>query len=367
MKQATDKKRYTDSTKLLWHMDRVIEHYDKGKRVAPIHIDAGIAKFCNMKCIYCYGFYQHPKKVYIEKKALLDNLVSSAANIGVRSLGFIGDGENTLNPHYWEALRLGKKKGLSMSTSTNGILVDNDYKRASILESCEWMRFNLSAVTEEGFKKIHKSSLRNKVLNNIRELVKYRDKHNLKCDVGLQMVFVPTIMVNEVIPEAQFAIDSGVDYFTIKQCSLPDEGQSGMIQFKLSDYDEPKVRNVLKKAESMSTEKTDIVPKWNIIDLKGEKKYDHCVGIQMLPEISGDGGVYPCAYFFGGHRPDLCYGDVHDNTLEEIIFSDRYWDIVKVMNEEFNPKTECKGCCRQDKTNEFLWEYLHPPRSINFI
>ena len=48
-------KRLMDGTKMLWHMDRIIDHFDKNKRVAPVHIDMGIAKFCNVNCIFCYG------------------------------------------------------------------------------------------------------------------------------------------------------------------------------------------------------------------------------------------------------------------------------------------------------------------------
>ena len=365
--KPTDEKRYMDGTKLLWHMDRVISHYDKGERVSPIHIDIGLTKKCNSMCIYCYGFFQNMDGSIIQRDALLNNLVRSAVKIGVKSLGYIGDGEPTLNPAYYEALRLGKSLGISQATSTNGILVDNDYKRASILESCDWMRFNISAYTPEGFAKIHRVKARDKVLNNIKEMVKYKHKNNLDCDIGLQMVFVPTMMKNEVIPLSQFAIDEGVDYFVIKQCSIPDSGETGIVQFGLEEYDKPEIINILKQAESMTTNKTDIVPKWNIINLKGEKKYEHCVGIQLLPEISGDGGMYPCAYFFGGRNRELCYGNVHDNSLEEIINSERYWNIVKHMNEEFNPQTECKGCCRQDKTNEFVWEYLNKPKGVNFI
>lgn len=367
MKAVTDKKRYTDGTKLMWHMDRIIEHYDKGERIAPIHIDCGLTKKCNIRCVFCYAYYQNMTGAVIERDALLSNLVSSAADIGVRSLAFIGDGEPTLNPAYYDALRLGKKRGLSISTSTNGILVDNDDKRAAILESCEWMRFCLSAVSEEGYRRIHRSKQRGKALDSVRKLVEYKHKHNLECDIGIQMVFVPTMMMDEVIPEAQFAIDNGVDYFTIKQCSLPDEGETGIVQFDMSEYDKPQVRETLERAESMSTDETDIIPKWNIIDLRGERNYDHCVGVQLLPEISGDGGFYPCAYFFGGNDPSKSYGNVHDNSLEEIISSKRYWDIVKHMNENFDPKTECKGCCRQDQTNEFIYEYLHKPQGVNFI
>ena len=367
MKQTTDKKRYTDSTKLPWHMDKIIKHYNNKEKIPPIHIDVGIAKKCNIRCVFCYGYYQNMNGTMIEKKALLDNVVNSAGDIGVKSLAFIGDGEPSLNPAYYDALRLGKKRGLSLSTSTNGILIDNDEKRAAILESCDWMRFCISSVNKEGYKKLHKSNQGEKALDSIRKMVEYKHKHNLNCDIGLQTVFVPTIMKDELIPEAQFAIDSGVDYFTIKQCSLPDKGESGIVQFSMEEYDKPEIKNILKQAENMSTKKTDITPKWNIIDLKGKKNYDHCVGVQLLPEISGDGGFYPCAYFFGGNDPSKCYGNVHEKSLEKIISSDKYWNIVKHMNEKFDPKTECKGCCRQDQTNEYIWEYLHPPKSINFI
>ena len=365
---TTDKKRYMDSTKLLWHMDRVINHYDKGEKIVPIHIDVGLTKNCNMRCIYCYGYYQNMNSKMIGREALINNLVKSAAKIGVKSLGFIGDGEPTLNPHLWEALEVGKKEGLSLALSTNGILVDNDYRRKTILENCEWMRFNISAFSEEGFQRIHKSKFRDKVLKNIIDLVKYKKEHNLKCEIGLQTVFIPTeIMKDEIIPLAKFAIDCGCDYYVIKQCSLPDEGGSGMYQFNVEDYTNPEIIEILKKAENLSTHKTDIVPKWNIINMKGEKNYEHCCGVQLLPEISGDGGVYPCAYFFGGNDDSKCYGNVHDNSLEEIFNSDRYWKIVEYMNKIFDPKTMCKGCCRQDKTNEFIYKYLNKPNNINFI
>lgn len=367
MEQVTDRKRRMDGTKLIWHMDRVIKHYNEGERVAPIHIDVGLTKACNMRCDYCYGYFQNMNGAMIQRDALINNLVISAAKIGVKSLGFIGDGEPTLNPAWLEALKVGKEEGLSLALSTNGILVDTEEKRMVILRCCDWMRFNMSAFTREGYEKIHRTNKRDRIMENVAALVRLKKKYNYDCDIGIQMVFVPGLMKEEVIPLAQFAIDVGVDYFVIKQCSLPDEGETGIAQFDVETYSNKEVVDILKQAEAMSTSDTDIVPKWNVINLKGEKKYAHCVSVQLLPEVSGDGGMYPCAYFFGGNRPDLCYGNVHDNTLEEIIFSDKYWKIVEELNTKFRPGIECKGCCRQDMSNELIWEYLHPPKGINFI
>ncbi len=367
MISTTDKKRYHDGCKLLWHMDRVSEHYDKGKRVAPIHVDVGLTKDCNMRCEMCYGYFQNMNGAVIQRDALINNLVRSAAKCGVRSIGFIGDGEPTLNPAWEEALHVGKQEGLSLSMSTNGILVDTEEKQMTVLECCEWVRFHMSAFSKEGYEDIHRTDKRDVIMDNIKNLVRLKQKHDSKCDLGIQMVFIPDLMKDEIIPLAQFAIDIGVDYFVIKQCSLPDDGETGITQFDVNEYSSQEIIDVLKEAESMSTLKTDIIPKWNILNLKGEKRYDHCVGVQMLPEVSGDGGIYPCAYFFGGRAPEYCYGNIHVNTFEEIVFSDRYWNIVERMNTEFDPKTMCKGCCRQDMTNEFIHEYLHKPKGINFI
>ena len=47
-----------DSHKLFWHLDRV-EAWQRGERVAPLHLDMGISSGCNMACTFCYGVIQN--------------------------------------------------------------------------------------------------------------------------------------------------------------------------------------------------------------------------------------------------------------------------------------------------------------------
>jgi len=122
---------------------------------------------------------------------------------------------------------------------------------------------------------------------------------------------------------------------------------------------------ILKRAEGLSTEKTKIVPKWNRIWSKGKRNYDRCVDCPLLFQISGNGKCYPCGFLFG--NADYCYGDLEKQTLEEILKSDRYWNVIKFMREEFDVHKDCKGSCRHDSTNEFIWNYLHKPEHINII
>jgi radical SAM protein with 4Fe4S-binding SPASM domain len=357
-----------DGTKLLWHMDRVKARFERGDRVAPIHIDMGIAKFCNIACVFCYGFYQQPKPVFIQRDALLQT-VTDAAMIGVKSLAFIGDGEPTCNPACYEALRRGKNLGLDMAISTNGVLVTTEEKMLSILESCVWMRFCISAGTREGYLKIHQKDRFLVAVDNIRRIVELRDKHNLKCEIGMQAVFVPTLMIQEMIEESKLAVSLGVDYLVIKQCSLPDDGSSGMEFFDVNDYDKPEIDEALQQCQSLSTDRTEIIPKWKLIKQKGEKPYEQCPSISLISEMSGNGDWYPCGYMFG-EKPEFeryKFGNVHEKRLKEIWESDHYWEIVEHMENEFNVQTQCQGCCRQDSCNEFIDEYRHRPKGINFI
>jgi molybdenum cofactor biosynthesis enzyme MoaA len=348
-------------------MDRVMDYYDNGKRIAPIHIDCGITKKCNMLCTYCYGKMQVLNGAIMSKEALLDNLIRSAAKIGVRSLGFIGDGEPTMNPHCFDGLKLGKELGMSMAMSTNGILLDSREKQEITLESCDWMRFNISAYSEDGYRNIHKSNKRADVFNNVRNLVRLQKELGTKCDIGIQMVFDPDTMLEEVIPLSKFAIHSGVNYFVIKQCSLPDEGETGIKQVDLKTYQDEEVVSVLKKAEALSNDDTQIIPKWNILEMT-EKPYKRCLSIPLISEVSGDGGFYPCGYFFGGNNKHMEFGSLEKNTLEEIINSERYWKIIKHLEEDHEVGKDCQGMCRQEMTNVFIDEYVNKrPQGINFI
>jgi MoaA/NifB/PqqE/SkfB family radical SAM enzyme len=349
-----------DGHKLYWHMDRVHEHFRDGKRIAPIHIDIGVTKQCNAKCIYCYGIFQRMNGNKIPEENIV-KLFEEAPKAGVKSLAVIGDGEPTLNKGIYKAIPVGRQRGLDIAVATNGIaLVPEELD--ILLSNCVWVRFNLSAVGRAGYKKIHGVDKWKAVKNNIETAIKIKTGRGYKCTLGLQMVLVPGCL-NQVIPEAKFAIDAGVDYFVIKQFSDP--RCEDMPRFSMSWYDNPSVIKVLARAEKLSTDKTKIIPKWNTISSKGIRLYDHCVDCPLIFQISGDGKCYPCGYLFGDET--YCYGDLTKQTLGEILASEHYWNVIKYMREEFDVHRKCFGCCRHDATNAFIWKYLNPPEHINFI
>lgn len=358
-------KRMMDGTKMLWHMDRVKE-WESGKRISPIYIDMGVTKKCNIKCAYCYGVYQKFKDEIIQRDALV-NLFKDATSVGIKGIGLIGDGEPTLNPHIYEAMEEGKKTGLDIAISTNGVLLDES-KLENILKNCVWMRFNLSAGTREGYKQVHGVDKFERVKKNIETAVRLKKEKGYTCDVGLQAVFVPKLMDSEIMEEAKLAEELGVDYLLIKQCSLP-EGNSKVNKVSFNEHDVENSRPFLEWAQGFSKK---VVVKWGAMDIQrdmmveGKRPYEGCLGIPFLLQISGNGKVYPCGHLFGKEGDKYLMGDLHKQRIGKIIKSKRYWEIVEMMK-TFDVNNGCHGMCRQDKVNEFLFDYTQKPKGVNFI
>jgi radical SAM protein with 4Fe4S-binding SPASM domain len=320
----------------------------------------GIAKFCNIGCIFCYGKYQELKHTYIQREALLQT-IRDASEIGVKSIAFIGDGEPLCNPHVYEALELARDyTRLDMALSTNGVTLDRIDKCETVLSSCKWMRFCISAGTRDGYKKIHKKDYFDDVLTNISRLLHVKKEHKYLCDVGMQAVYIPGTMDEEMIAEAKLAVLLGVNYFVIKQCSLPDAGETGMEMFDVNAYDSQKTLDTLKICESLSTPETQILVKWNTIKAKGKRPYDGCCSIPFISEMSGNGDWYPCGHMFGDKERFKKYkfGNVHEKSLKEIFNSTEYWKICDAMRDEFDVHKDCKGACRQDHTNKFIHDLM---------
>ena len=346
-----------DGNKMLWHLDR-LEDFKNGKRFAPIHIDSGLSKGCNIKCHYCYGvtqgnFYKESAKKFINRKALIDNYLRSAGKVGVRSIAFIGEAEPTLNPYLYEAVVVGKESGIDISIGTNGILFDTGKDGQAALEHLSWLRFNVSAGSDKSYRLIHASKEFNTLVKKIKFCVEYKKKNNLDLDIGIQMVLTPKDIA-EVVPLAKLGAELGVDYFQVKHCSDTVENALGFYE-RLDDYS--KFAPLLLKAESYGNDDYKVVIKWDKITNEGHRDYDQCLGAPFLLYTEGTGKVYSCGMFFDGkYEPNYRLGDLNKQTFQEIIESDHYWNVIDKVRNEINVHKECYANCRTHSCNNFLWD-----------
>lgn len=356
-----------DGHKMLYHLDRTLA-WQRGEKFAPVHIDMGLTKFCNTACLYCYAVVQNMTRgTLIEREALL-RFIEDCGRLGVRSLGFIGDGEPTLNPAVYDATVLATEKNINTSMATNGLLLDMD-RAHDLLRNMSYIRINLSAGTPEGFHRIHQSKTTNfhLLVEKIRELVRIKKQNNYSCTLGLQMVLIPECF-DQVIAEAELGRELGVDYFVIKHCSDSEYREIGI------DYTSYQhIKGILQEAESLSSHDYVVQAKWNKINILGEtslykdgfRKYDVCYGTAFLLQISGNGKIYPCGPFFNKER--FYIGNLHKDSFYDLVMGEHYWNVYHDIARSVDVHKDCAIGCRQDYVNKFLWDIKNPPEHINFI
>lgn len=356
-----------DGNKMLWHLDRVVA-WQRGEHIAPIHIDAGLSKGCNIKCHYCYGvtqgnFFRKGSERVFPREALL-NYMRDSGELGVRSIALIGEAEPTLNPAVYEAIVLGKQSGVDMSIGTNGALWDTGRDGQAALEHLSWIRFNISAASDYTYRRIHASKAFDTVIAKIRFCVDYKRKHDLDLTVGLQMVLTPRD-IGEAVPLARLGAELGVDYLVIKHCSDTVENDLGIFE-KLDDYD--KFAHILKEAETHSNSDYKVIVKWDKITNKGVREYDACLGAPFLLYSAGDGKLYTCGMFFEGkYADDYLLGDLSTQSFKQIIESDHYWKVIDKVKCEIDVHKACYANCRTHSINNFLWDLHNPPAHKNFV
>ena len=345
--------------RLIWHMDRV-HQWAAGERIAPIHIDMGLTKRCNIRCQFCYGAFQKMTGEMIKEDALL-RLVDSAAQVGVKSIAFVGDGEPTLNPAMYRALIKATNKNIRVGISTSGVKIDVP---GIITEHADYCRINIGSATPWGYSKIHRvhGSVQQTVVKNIEQLVRYRNTYSDRCLLLMQTVLVPDAL-DELVGLAKLAVELGVDGLLVKQFSDPGSGIPSR-GFDKQAHQERRTA-ILKEAEALSTERTKIFVKWNAMGWENGRPYKRCIDLPFIFQISGNGKCYPCGYHFG--NPKYCYGDIHTQSLQEILNSDTYWRIIEDMRINFDAQTQCQGTCRHDNTNIWLHDWLDRPQHVDFI
>src|SRR3989304_4706828 len=173
-----------DGHKLAWHKDRV-DAWLRGERIAPITIDCSLTRACTYKCTYCYGMLQ-ANDIKRMTKDVIFRFLDDAAEIGVKAISLVSDGESTCSPHLYDAILRGRANGLDMALGTNGYLL-KDERLEEILPALTYLRFNISAADPERYAQIHgcKISYYEKVINTIKNSVDIKKRNNLAVTIGL--------------------------------------------------------------------------------------------------------------------------------------------------------------------------------------
>ena len=339
-----------DATKIAWHTDRV-EAWKRGERIAPITIDMALTRACNYSCGFCYAMLQENDRKIINQKVIFDFL-EDCAEIGVKGISFVSDGESTISPVFVDACKKGYELGLSMAVGTNAFVLTK--KRAEeVLPYLTYLRVNFSAGEKKRYSEIMgvKESAYDRVCQNIKDMVEIKKEKNLPVTIGMQMVLTPDD-ADQIIPLAKLGKELRPDYLVIKHCTDNEDGSLGIDYEKYED-----LYPILEKAESYSDESYKVIIKWSKIKDEGNKgrSYQRCYGAPFMIQLSGSGLVAPCGGFFNDKYKKFHIGNICDQRFKDIWKSDKYWEVMNYLSSpNFNAQKMCASLCLQHNVNESL-------------
>jgi MoaA/NifB/PqqE/SkfB family radical SAM enzyme len=317
-----------DSHKLSCHYDRV-QAWEAGERIAPVSVDMSLTRACGAMCSFCYAMMQESQSRSSIKVQDALNLADDFAEIGIRSVSLVSDGESTLSKAYVPFIQHLALLGIDVANATNAWEWEAE-KVDQILPHMTWIRFTVAAGRPESYAKImykgpEHTEVFDRAIKNIKYAVDLKKKLGLKVTLGIQMVLMPELK-DEIIPFAKLGIDLGVDYAVIKHCS---DDESGSLGIDYNQY-EP-LYDLLTQAEAMSNDQTKVIVKWNKIKDGDKPSYKRFYGPQFLLQISGSGLVAPSGMFFNARYSKLHIGNFTEERFKDIWKSERYWRAMNYL------------------------------------
>lgn len=347
-----------DGTKIAWHEDRLAQ-WERGERFAPVTVDIALTRACNYGCHFCYAMLQENDRKIIDRNVIY-RFLDDAADVGVRGISLVGDGESTISPVFVDTIVRGGELGISMACASNGLTLAGKRMEA-VLPHLTYLRINFSAGEPKRYAEIMgvKEAWFHRVCQNIRDMVRFKKENGLDVTIGMQMVVMPEYE-DQIVPLAKLGKELRPDYLVLKHCS-DDEDESLGVDY--SGYE--RLYDTLREAEALSDDEYKVVAKWSKIEAKGERSYQRCYGAPFLVQMSGTGLLAPCSMMFNERYKKFHLGNICDQSFKDIIYSDAYWDVMNTLaSPRFNAQVSCPTLCLQHKFNEALDDHVKGIRPI---
>ena len=180
-----------DSHKLSHHYDRVLA-WEAGEKIAPVSVDMALTRACPAMCSFCYAMVHEPQERAAIKPKQEIELIDDFAEIGVKGVSLISDGESTLSKAYVPFIQHAHQAGIDVGNPTNGWEWQPE-KIDQVLPYLTWVRFTVAAGTPEGYSKImfkgpEHTHVYERAMKHIKYAVELKKKLKLKVTLGIQMV-----------------------------------------------------------------------------------------------------------------------------------------------------------------------------------
>lgn len=346
-----------DSHKLIYHPETVAR-WQKGENIYPIEVEISSSGICNHRCVFCAVDYIGYQSAFLKKEVLLRD-IGHMSKKGLKSVICSGEGEPLLNRDMSEIVNGIKSFGVDVAMSTNGVLFTKE-KIEECLKAFSWVRYSIASMEQDSYNKIQQGREDDleKVKENLSDAVQYKRKRHLNTTLGVQCLLLPD-NVGQLPYMAKTLREIGVDYFTVKPYSQHLHSKNKFV----IDYEA--MLDLEKQVKEYATDDFAVYFRASAMrKMHHEKCYKQCYGLPFMTHIDAKGNVWPCVAHIGTR--ELCYGNINEQTFEEIWEGKRRREAVERLN-SLDMNKVCREACRLDEINKYLDELKHPGEHVNFI
>lgn len=346
-----------DSHKLIYH-PKTVARWLNGEMIYPIEIEISPSGACNHRCIFCAVDYIGYQPAFLDRETILRDIRQMSTR-GLKSVICSGEGEPLLNRDMPDIANGIRSCGVDVAMSTNGALFSRE-KARECLGAFTWIRFSVASMEEKSYNRIQRGREGDldRVKENLEDAVRIKRDNGFTTTLGVQCLLLPDNM--EQLPDMARQLKKiGVDYLTIKPYSQHLHSEN---QFKIN-YEE--MLDLEREVRQFVSDDFSVYFRANAMrKMHHEKCYKQCYGLPFMTHIDAKGNVWPCVAHIGSEK--FCYGNIYENTFEEIWEGSRRQQIVEKLN-GLDINKVCREACRLDEINKYLDELKHPGAHVNFI
>ncbi|VVB83540.1 Coenzyme PQQ synthesis protein E [uncultured archaeon] len=341
-----------DNHKLMYHPKRVDEWSEKGD-CFPIYVEIGPTNNCNHRCKFCALDWLKHGIQEIDRDVMISTLKDMAEH-GVKSVMFAGEGESLLHKDIGLFVQKAKEYGLDVSITTNGVAFTKE-KMEQCLPNLSWIRFSVNAGSPETYSFLHQTNLTDfeKVIDNIKQAVRFRNENGLKTTIGVQIVMLPD-NIDEILKLAEILKNIGADNLQLKPYSHHPKTKN-FFELDKKEYDK------LEEIKKLNSDTFEVLFRKETIErLEEGITYPRCYGLSFFSLIDSRGNVLPCNRFYNSE--EFIYGNIHQQSFSDIWQGDKRKEVSAKIK-----LSECGKGCKLDVCNKYLYRIKNPHPHDNFI
>ncbi len=332
-------------------LERVLELLRSKPKIKWIQVE--VSSYCPFRCIYCpstvYKDWWDSRFISLKDFKKLESFFPYSELIYLQ-----GWGEPLLNPEFFDFVKVVKRYGKAVGTTTSGMFLDEECARKIVEEGVDIISFSLAGTSFKVNNFIRFGTSLHKVLKSIETIGNIKEKRGFKTPyVHISYMLLKSFEA-ELARLPKLCYNVGVDQVVVNTLSMVTDPNLKKEAFFLDDPGNAS-KEIVEIVEKYLKEPLKKLPLRVMVETKAlENKPFRCPEMahnSFFVGVRGDVSscVYLCLPTFEVPRGFnfLRFGSIHASSIERIWFSKAYESFRKAFLSGGVPSF-CSNCLRLD-------------------